>query len=245
MSLKPPSLWIEKRGHQHRVYWRNSLPGLPARSYLPFYGRAEAEQFVGMAGLLGLDTSRQVLDTDDPQAAAALLQAALAERGLAPGDPVVPQSAPELPQTSAAAPTLFTAPADPRLTGVTFDELWTRFLGKIDDRVVAEVLDLVRAPGPLPIQAVDGHQFVAEQEGGLRPDEHVTDPASVAAVPLRPETADVAVHCPDDAPEGAGLVPHPALTADHGRADRHEDDQIDAEQGEQRDDHGGPPTSVR
>ena len=23
MSLKPPSLWIEQRGRQHRVYWRN------------------------------------------------------------------------------------------------------------------------------------------------------------------------------------------------------------------------------
>ena len=68
MALKPPSLWIEKRGHQHRVYWRNTVSGLPARSYVPFYGRAEAEQFVGMAGLglLGLHTARQVLDTDDP-----------------------------------------------------------------------------------------------------------------------------------------------------------------------------------
>jgi hypothetical protein len=49
MSLKPPSSWIEKRGDQHRVYWRNGVPGLPARSYLPFYGRAEAEQFVSIA----------------------------------------------------------------------------------------------------------------------------------------------------------------------------------------------------
>ena len=75
MSLKPPSLWIEKRGHQHRVYWRNTVPGLPARSYVPFHGRDAAEQFVGMAGLLGLATARQVLDTDDPLEATALLQA--------------------------------------------------------------------------------------------------------------------------------------------------------------------------
>ena len=34
MSLKPPSLWIEQRGLQHRVYWRNTPGlGLPARSY--------------------------------------------------------------------------------------------------------------------------------------------------------------------------------------------------------------------
>ncbi|HYH25787.1 MAG TPA: hypothetical protein VD834_10600 [Blastococcus sp.] len=43
MSLKPPSLWIEKRGQQHRVYWRNTDVGLPARSYLPFYGRDAAQ----------------------------------------------------------------------------------------------------------------------------------------------------------------------------------------------------------
>jgi hypothetical protein len=125
MSLKPPSLWIEKRGHQHRVYWRNSLPGLPARSYLPFYGRAEAERFVGMADLLGLDTSRQVLDTDDPQAAAALLQAALATRGLAPADP-----APALARLAPAGPPLSAAPSDPRLTGVPFRTLWQTFLDR-------------------------------------------------------------------------------------------------------------------
>jgi hypothetical protein len=131
MSVKPPSLWIEQRGRQYRVYWRNGVPGLPARSYVPFYGRADAVQFVGMASLLGLDTARQVLDAEDPQAAAALLQAALAERGLAPTDPA-PRPAPEpLPAAQAGPPPLFTVPTDPRLTGVTFDELWARFLSRI------------------------------------------------------------------------------------------------------------------
>jgi hypothetical protein len=33
MSLKPPSLWIEERGRQFRVYRRNTRDlGLPARS---------------------------------------------------------------------------------------------------------------------------------------------------------------------------------------------------------------------
>jgi len=131
MSLKPPSLWIEQRGLQHRVYWRNNVAGLPAQSYLPFYGRDAAEHFVGSASLLGLHTARQVFTTEDPQAAAALVQAALAERGLAPAD-LAPQPAPELqPAALAGPPPLFTAPADPRLTGVTFDELWARFLGRI------------------------------------------------------------------------------------------------------------------
>ena len=34
MSLKPPALWIEQRGRQHRVYSRNTPGlGLPVRSY--------------------------------------------------------------------------------------------------------------------------------------------------------------------------------------------------------------------
>jgi hypothetical protein len=55
----PSSSWIEQRGRQHRVYWRSSAVGLPARSYLPFYGRDAAEHFVGSAALLGLDIVRQ------------------------------------------------------------------------------------------------------------------------------------------------------------------------------------------
>ena len=35
------------------MYWRAAVPSLPTRCYVPFYGRAEAEQFVGMASLLG------------------------------------------------------------------------------------------------------------------------------------------------------------------------------------------------
>jgi hypothetical protein len=143
MSRKAPSLWIEQRGHQYRVYWRNGVPGLRARPYLPFYVRAEAERFIVMAGLLGLDTARQVATTEDPQAAAALLQAALTERGLAPADP-----APEpLPPAPAGPPPLFTAPADPRLTGVTFEELWTRFrtVARFDTAVPLES----RTAGPV------------------------------------------------------------------------------------------------
>jgi hypothetical protein len=35
--------------------------GLPARSYQPFYSKSDAQRFVGMAALLGLDTARQVI----------------------------------------------------------------------------------------------------------------------------------------------------------------------------------------
>jgi integrase len=127
MSLKPPSLWIEQRGLQHRVYWRNGVAGLPARSYVPFYGRAEAEQFVGMAGLLGLDTARQVLEADDPHTATVLLQEALAQRSLAPADRA---TAPLAPAGSPLSAGPAGAPSDPRLTGVTFRRLWQTFLDR-------------------------------------------------------------------------------------------------------------------
>jgi hypothetical protein len=146
MSLKPPSLWIEQRGRQHRVYWRNGVPGLPTRSYVPFYGREEAGRFGGMASLLGLDTARRVVATEDPQEAAALLEAALAERGLAPVDPG-PAAAPLVP----AGPPLSVAPAgapiDPRLNGVTFRNLWQTFL---DRQHHVEEGTRSRPPAPAP-----------------------------------------------------------------------------------------------
>jgi len=135
MSLKPPSLWIEQRARQHRVYWRNSGAGLPARSYVRFYGRAEAEQFVSMAGLLGLHTARQVLDAGDPQAAAVLLQEAWAQRGLALAKPAPAPVAPAGSLLSLSAASAG-APADPRLTGVTFRRLWQTFLDR--HRSIAE-----------------------------------------------------------------------------------------------------------
>jgi hypothetical protein len=46
-------MWLEKRGRQDRVYWRNTAGlGLPARSYQPFYSQADPEQFIGMAAFL-------------------------------------------------------------------------------------------------------------------------------------------------------------------------------------------------
>ncbi|MGY1686450.1 hypothetical protein ACI8AK_12755 [Geodermatophilus sp. SYSU D00867] len=132
MSLKPASPWIEKRGRQHRVYWRHTPGrGLPARSYQRCHSPADAQQFIDMAAYFGLDTARQVMATEDKVARWALLDAALAERGLVPADPV-PRPAPQVPPAvPAGPPPLLAAPADPRLTGVTFDELWARFLTRI------------------------------------------------------------------------------------------------------------------
>jgi hypothetical protein len=80
-----------------------------------------------MAGLLGLDTAPQVLDTDDPLEATALLQAALVQRGLAPAER---QPAPLAPAGSPVSAPPSGAPADPRLTGVTFRKLWQTFLDR-------------------------------------------------------------------------------------------------------------------
>jgi hypothetical protein len=127
MSLKPPSLWIEKRGRQNRVYWRNPPGlGLAARSYQRFYSRADAEQFVSMAAYFGLETARQVTATEDVAARRALLDTALAERGLMPADPA-PVPGPVMPLVP-AAPAHLGKPANPRLTGVSFRQLWTTFL---------------------------------------------------------------------------------------------------------------------
>jgi hypothetical protein len=113
------------------VYWRNTPGlGLPARSYQRFYTETEARAFISMAGLLGLDTARQVMATQNAAARRALLDTALAERGLTPSrQPAAPVSAAVQPApglTSAATPPA--GVADNRLAGVSFRQLWTTFL---------------------------------------------------------------------------------------------------------------------
>jgi len=86
-----------------------------------------------MAARLGVEAARQVMDAPDKATRQALIAAALDERDLVPAGPA-PAPATE-PLTPGGPAPLFTppagAPSDPRLTGVTFDELWARFLGKI------------------------------------------------------------------------------------------------------------------
>ena len=54
-----------------------------------------------------------------------------------------------------------------------------------DHRVAPDPLDLTRLGRPrLSCKAVDGHQLVAEQHRLLGPDEHLADPAAIAALPL-------------------------------------------------------------
>ncbi|MCU1612973.1 MAG: hypothetical protein JWO98_513 [Frankiales bacterium] len=155
MALKPPALWIELRGRQHRVYWRNAPGlGLPARSYQPgLYSKADAQKFVEIATHLGLDTARQAMAANDEATRRALLAAAVAERGLVPAPAAAP--APITPPLAAAPMSpAFVAPAGgsgTRTVGVTFDELWARFLTKIrhvDEGTFARPHDDHRHRGP-------------------------------------------------------------------------------------------------
>lgn len=128
MSTTTPSFWIELRGRQHRVYWRNRTPGLPARSYEPLKTRADAEDFVHLAGYLGLDTAREALRAADEESRRALIAAALVQRTPAP-------AAARPAAVAAAVPGVFlasrpTAPDDRRLTGVSFRKLWQTFLDR-------------------------------------------------------------------------------------------------------------------
>jgi hypothetical protein len=86
-------MWIEKRGRQHRVYYRNPLPEKPSnRDNVAFYAEADARGFIDLAGQLGLATALAVTNEPDEDAATAIIARALeaGRRGpacCAPGRP--------------------------------------------------------------------------------------------------------------------------------------------------------------
>lgn len=111
-------MWIEKRGQQHRVYWRTGLPS-PTKSYEKFDTRAKAEGFRDVARLAGLQPARDYLATGDP----AVLHAAL---GLSPrANPVTTAGQPLVSTADDRGPTV---QRHPHAVGLTFAELWARFL---------------------------------------------------------------------------------------------------------------------
>ena len=85
--------------------------------------------------------------------------------------------------------------------------------------------------------AVDRHQLVSKQRRRLGPDEHVADPAAIAALPLGPQSRNLTVNGADRSLERAELVADPAPAAEHGTEEDDDHDQIDPEHGEQRDNH--------
>ena len=104
--------------------------------------------------------------------------------------------------------------------------------------VVAEPLDLAGKGWAVLLQVVGANNFVAEEERALRPDEDVADPVPVAAAPFRAKAVDLSAGDTDGAAKRAGLALDPALARKNERGKRHQDDEIDAEYGEQRDQHG-------
>jgi integrase len=115
-------MWIELKGRQHRVYWRTNLPTpSPAKAYEAFASAEDARSFIGFARWVGLPAARQYLADPSPEAMAALvntptLSAATADQPTADGTSAV--IAPPLPGTG----------SDPAVTGVLFDQLWSKFM---------------------------------------------------------------------------------------------------------------------
>jgi hypothetical protein len=74
-------MWIEKRGRQHRVYYRNPLPEKPKnRDNVVFYAAADARGLIDLAGQLGLATALAVTSEPDQDAATAIIARALEAR---------------------------------------------------------------------------------------------------------------------------------------------------------------------
>jgi len=120
-------MWIEKRGRQHRVYYRNPLPEKPSnRDNVAFYAEADARGFIDLAGQLGLATALAVTNEPDEDAATAIIARALEAR--APRTGLLRAGSPAPATAQEATPG---ATADPRTVGMTFEELWARFLTKI------------------------------------------------------------------------------------------------------------------
>lgn len=113
-------MWIEKRGQQHRVYWRNRSQDGPRRPYEPFGTQAQAETFMTLARASSLPGALEYLQNPTPEGLLRLL-----------GKPVRPAAAPS---TTDLAVTGITPPppgAGARLEArvdVTFEHLWRSFL---------------------------------------------------------------------------------------------------------------------
>jgi hypothetical protein len=123
-------MWIDVRGRQHRVYYRNPLPEKPKnRDQVAFFAEDDARRFIVLAGQLGLATALAVTNEPDEVAATAIIARALATRAPLPG--LVHAGAPTAVAPAPASAGQPTEARDPRVVGVTFDELWARFLTKI------------------------------------------------------------------------------------------------------------------
>jgi hypothetical protein len=103
-------MWIEKRGLQHRVYYRTPLPEKPKnRDSVVFYAEADARGFIDLAGKLGLATALAVTMKPDEHAATAIIARARGP-GATDGPAAYRDAAPAAQQPATPA-----ASADPRM----------------------------------------------------------------------------------------------------------------------------------
>jgi hypothetical protein len=56
--MEKPTMWIDLRGRQHRVYYRNPCRrSRRNRDYVAFFAEDDARKFIALAGQLGLATA--------------------------------------------------------------------------------------------------------------------------------------------------------------------------------------------
>lgn len=123
-------MWIEKRGRQYRVYWRNHRPDGPMKSFEPFANTEQAQTFIELARLTDLAFALAYVRDPSPEALAAAfaMPAAATGREAVYAPPVATAEAAVAGITPASASTLDQySPA----VGLTFDALWARFLEQL------------------------------------------------------------------------------------------------------------------
>lgn len=118
-------MWIDKRGRQHRVYYRTGLAS-PKRAFEAFESREEAERFIGLARLSSLAGAIAYVRDPRPDALDELLGLSVATAATARVQG--PVTTPAGGTTAAPAANGAATPGDAHLVGMTFAELWHRFL---------------------------------------------------------------------------------------------------------------------
>jgi integrase len=113
-------MWIEQRGRQHRVYYRTGLAS-PKKAFEPFATRDHADRFIALARISSLPKAIAYVRDPSPEALHELLGLRLATAATIAGPP-------QALATDATGAAGAGAPLGPHQVGMTFAELWDRFL---------------------------------------------------------------------------------------------------------------------
>jgi integrase len=115
-------MWIEKRGRQHRVYYRTRATTGPKKAFEPFGTREQAEAFIKLAQASNLPGALAYVRDPRPDALLALL----GRVPIASGDPST--STATLAVTGTGVPPADAMDRFSPAVGVTFDRVWEAFL---------------------------------------------------------------------------------------------------------------------